>query len=181
MSHKCLPVPVAPWNVGNGARELLNYGKGNVERETPWGRRVFVAVMGGGFTPGWAGLGQMDLKWCHQNQTWEREYGTRRTSGKRRFGRGVGIKWEQPTGNASCRVSYIDFMCRCHPCHCSSSSPPAPKQWLHCIHLQQLSGLGNFFCLGTRVWFILHRNVVHKCAVLNQTFLNFLSPIASEM
>lgn len=112
MSHKCLPVPVAPWNVGNGARELLNYGKGNVERETPWGRRVFVAVMGGGFTPGWAGLGQMDLKWCHQNQTWEREYGTRRTSGKRRFGRGVGIKWEQPTGNASCRVSYIDFVCR---------------------------------------------------------------------
>lgn len=85
------------------------YGKGN----TPWGCRVFVAVMGREFAPGWAGLGQMDLKWCHQNQTWEKEYGTRKTSRKRRFGRGVGIKWEQPTGNASCRVSYIDFVCRC--------------------------------------------------------------------
>lgn len=112
MSHKCLPVPVAPWNVGNGARELLNYGKGNMERETHPGVAEFlVAATGRGFAAGWAGLGQMDLRWCHQNQTWEKEYGTR--SREKRLGRGVGAKWEQPTGNASCRVSYIDFVCCC--------------------------------------------------------------------
>lgn len=58
-------------------------------------------------------FGTDGLRWCHQNQTWEKEYRTRRTSRKRRSGRGVGIKWEQPTGNASCRVSYINFVCRC--------------------------------------------------------------------
>lgn len=171
----CASCSMKCWKWCQRAPELWKgkHGKGN----TPWGCRVFGSSNGQRVCCRMSRFGTGGSKVVSPKPNMGKGKWNQKQEKEVRKGYG----YKMGTANWKCKLqSFLHRLCAslCCPCRCSSSSPPAPE--LHCIHLQQLSGFGNFFYLGTRVWFVLQRNVVHKCAVLNQTFLNFLRSMESD-